>query len=74
MRFRRYTIVNYIPLKVYNNIVLPQGTGAQHQDYSQQWIDYYRSQGLHADAEKIEAQLKSQKVRLAPQLLQGSFQ
>lgn len=32
------------------------------QDYSQQWIDYYRSQGLYAEADKIiEALMKSKK-------------
>jgi len=28
-------------------------------DYSRQWIDYYRSQGLHAEADKIEAQARA---------------
>lgn len=42
------------------------GTGAQ--DYSQQWIEYYRSQGMHAEADKIEAQIKASKVSgVAPQ-------
>ncbi|XP_018012959.1 far upstream element-binding protein 1 isoform X3 [Hyalella azteca] len=40
----------------------PQPAGGVQQDYSQQWIDYYRSQGMHAEADKFEAQLKSQKA------------
>ena len=36
------------------------GTGTQ--DYSQQWIEYYRSQGMHAEADKIETQIKASKV------------
>ncbi|CAL4094354.1 unnamed protein product, partial [Meganyctiphanes norvegica] len=35
--------------------------GGAQQDYSQQWIEYYRSQGMHAEAEKIEAQIKASK-------------
>ncbi|XP_069937503.1 far upstream element-binding protein 2-like isoform X1 [Cherax quadricarinatus] len=38
------------------------GTGAQ--DYSQQWIEYYRSQGMHTEADKIEAQIKASKVTM----------
>ncbi|KAK7073768.1 Far upstream element-binding protein 3, partial [Halocaridina rubra] len=37
------------------------GGGAPAQDYSQQWIEYYRAQGMHADADKIETQLKAGK-------------
>lgn len=36
------------------------GSGVQ--DYSQQWIEYYRAQGMHAEADKIEAQIKASKV------------
>jgi len=36
------------------------------QDFSQQWIQYYRSQGMHAEADKIEAQLKQTKPAGAP--------
>jgi hypothetical protein len=39
----------------------PQPAGGVQQDFSQQWIEYYRSQGMHAEADKFEAQLKSQK-------------
>lgn len=38
------------------------GGGGGAQDYSQQWIEYYRSQGMHAEADKIEAQIKASKV------------
>lgn len=31
-------------------------------DYSQQWIEYYRSQGMNSEADKIEQQLKASKV------------
>lgn len=40
------------------------GGGSGVQDYSQQWIEYYRSQGMHAEADKIEAQIKASKVSL----------
>ena len=42
----------------------PQGPGPQSavQDFSPQWIDYYRSQGMLAEAEKIEQQVKAAKV------------
>ncbi|KAB7500828.1 Far upstream element-binding protein 3 [Armadillidium nasatum] len=40
-----------------------QGPAAGSPDYSQQWIDYYRSQGLYAEADKIiEALMKSKKM------------
>merc|ERR1719154_929695 len=39
----------------------PQQQGSVAQDFSQQWIDYYRAQGQHAEADKIEAQVKAQK-------------
>ena len=38
--------------------------GGGGQDFSQQWIQYYRSQGMHAEADKIEAQMKATKVGL----------
>ena len=38
------------------------GGGPAVQDYSQQWIEYYRSQGMHQEADKIEAQVKAAKV------------
>lgn len=45
-----------------NGQVPAQQTGAGMTDYSQQWIEYYRSQGMHAEADKIEQQLKAAKV------------
>lgn len=39
-----------------------QHMGGGVNDYSQQWIEYYRSQGMHAEADKIEQQLKAAKV------------
>ncbi|XP_037073954.1 far upstream element-binding protein 1-like, partial [Pollicipes pollicipes] len=38
----------------------PAANGAQ-ADYSAQWLEYYRSQGLMAEAEKLEQQMKSSK-------------
>lgn len=57
------------------------GAGApapqQGQDYSQQWIQYFRSQGMHSEAEKIEAQSKAGKVSssfsLPPSFLRTRF-
>merc|ERR1712128_337528 len=40
--------------------------GGAQQDYSQQWLEYYRSNGMHAEAEKIEAQLKAAKGGAGP--------
>uniref|UniRef100_A0A1L8DHD1 Putative k-similarity type rna binding protein n=1 Tax=Nyssomyia neivai TaxID=330878 RepID=A0A1L8DHD1_9DIPT len=41
-------------------------------DYSQQWIEYYRSMGLHREAEMIEQQQKAKQVVQSPQtLVQG---
>lgn len=31
-------------------------------DYSHQWLEYYRSHGMHAEADKIEQQIKAAKV------------
>lgn len=31
-------------------------------DFSQQWLEYYRSHGMHAEADKIEQQIKAAKV------------
>lgn len=33
--------------------------GASQTDYSAQWIEYYRSMGMHREAELIESQLKA---------------
>lgn len=40
----------------------PQPGGAGLSDYSQQWLEYYRSHGMHAEADKIEQQIKAAKV------------
>lgn len=32
-------------------------------DYSQQWAEYYRSVGMHREADLIEQQAKANKVR-----------
>jgi len=37
----------------------PASTGAQ-QDFTQQWIEYYRSMGMHKEAEMLEQHAKSQ--------------
>lgn len=39
-----------------------QPGGAGGGDFSQQWLEYYRSQGMHAEADKIEQQIKAAKV------------
>lgn len=44
----------------------PATNGATAQDFSQQWIQYYRSQGMHAEADKIEAQMKASKGPAGP--------
>lgn len=31
-------------------------------DFSHQWLEYYRSHGMHAEADKIEQQIKAAKV------------
>ncbi|XP_037888051.1 far upstream element-binding protein 3 isoform X2 [Glossina fuscipes] len=38
------------------------GAGGQQADYSQQWIIYYKSIGMHREAEMIEQQLKAKQV------------
>ncbi|KAM7344454.1 P-element somatic inhibitor isoform 2-T2 [Cochliomyia hominivorax] len=43
------------------------GAGAQSADYSQQWIEYYKSMGMHREAEMIEQQLKAKQAAVAPQ-------
>jgi far upstream element-binding protein len=40
--------------------------GAGQADYSQQWIEYYRSMGMHREAEMIEQQLKSKQTGQPP--------
>lgn len=47
----------------------PMGApGAGQPDYSLQWIEYYRSMGMHQQADAIEAQLKSRPQTAAPSI------
>ncbi|XP_059224833.1 far upstream element-binding protein 1 isoform X2 [Stomoxys calcitrans] len=43
------------------------GGGASQADYSAQWIEYYKSMGMHREAEMIEQQLKAKQAASAPQ-------
>ncbi|XP_014241730.1 far upstream element-binding protein 2 isoform X2 [Cimex lectularius] len=40
---------------------------AQQPDYSQQWIEYYRSMGMHQEADEIELQTKVKQSAQGPQ-------
>ena len=42
----------------------PQAPQEPGSDFSQQWIDYYRAQGQHTEADEIEAQVKAQKQQV----------
>jgi len=37
----------------------PGGGGGDGQDYTQQWIEYYRAYGMHKEADQIEAMARS---------------
>ena len=39
----------------------PATNGATAQELSQQWMQHYQSQGMHAEADKLEAKIKAQK-------------
>ena len=40
----------------------PAANGTQAADYSAQWVEYYRSQGMVTEAENLEQQIKLSKV------------
>ncbi|XP_037808867.1 far upstream element-binding protein 2 isoform X2 [Lucilia sericata] len=44
-----------------------QAAASQSADYSTQWIEYYKSMGMHREAEMIEQQLKAKQASAAPQ-------
>jgi len=55
---------------------MPAGGGAGQQDYSQQWIEYYRSMGMHREADAIEMQVKAKQQQGAPsmgQMMPGNY-
>lgn len=41
-------------------------TGAGGQDYTQQWIEYYRAYGMHKEADQIEQMAKARKSTGGP--------
>ena len=43
----------------------PAQPGEEKKDYSQQWIEYYRAQGMHKEADMVEQQLKAQKAQVS---------
>ncbi|XP_075169013.1 P-element somatic inhibitor isoform X2 [Haematobia irritans] len=45
----------------------PAAGGAGQADYSAQWIEYYKSMGMHREAEMIEQQLKAKQAASATQ-------
>lgn len=42
-------------------------------DYSAQWAEYYRSMGMHREAEMIEQQAKQQQAQVKDPAQQGSL-